>query len=783
MLWLLNPRCALRCAGVQCSTLHALAACSVICISAGQALAQGTLPPLSVEATAKKKKAPAAAKKDAASAAQPDGTPPAPALGPVPDAKGDIGYNATRTTSATKTDTPLRNIPQSITVVTDEQIKDQGFQSIGDISRYVPGVIVHQGEGNRDQISIRGQVASTADFFVDGVRDDASIFRDLYNSERVEFLKGPSALIFGRGGAGGIINRVTKQPEFGPAFGEATVEFGSFDHKRTVIDAGSALGGSSAFRILGMYEDSGSFRDFVDLNRWAVNPTFTFKLSDTTKMTVGYEHAFDHRTADRGIPSILLPGFSYSVPAPTDRSTFFGNPDVSFAQSTLDRLYATVEHKFDSGLTVRNHTSWATYDKFYQNVYPGTAFNAPGPGLVGLVAYNNENDRDNLFNQTDFTYKFDLGFTRHTLMFGAEFGHQESDNWRHNGTFGPGNGQCVSFSTANGSPTGQCNVLFTSPTIFSPDVTFAVTQTRNHVSADVQSFYIQDQIQLGRHLELIAGVRHDTFGVGLTNLGPGTPTLPAGAQLSQTDNLLSPRFGVILKPTDHLSLYSSYSVTYLPASGDQFAGVALNTLTLDPEKYTNYEIGAKWDVTRALAFTAAAYRTDRENVRFPITLPDGSPGFVQTGESQVEGLELTLTGYLTDKWQVAGGYNHIFKGELTSATSPTLPAGTPLPLLPEDTFSIWNRYQFSSWFGAGIGLVYHSSSLATLLGPTDPTRVVLPAYTTVDAALFFKLNEKWSAQLNVNNIFNEGYIVSADSVNNLTPGAPTTAILSVTAKF
>src|SRR5262245_60494071 len=314
MLRLPTSCCAPRRA--QPCIAHALLACSVIWIFAGQALAQGTLPQVTVEgAAAKKKKAAAAAKKDAAPQPQPAASPSKAPAGPVANAKGDIGYNATRTTSATKTDTPLRNIPQSITVVTEEQIKDQGFQSIGDISRYVPGVIVHQGEGNRDQISIRGQVASTADFFVDGVRDDASIFRDLYNSERVEFLKGPSALIFGRGGAGGIINRVTKQPEFRPAFGEATVEFGSFDHKRTVIDAGSAMGSASAFRILGMYENSGSYRDFVDLDRWAVNPVVAFKLNDATKVTLGYEHAEDKRTADRGIPSFKPLGSLYGYPS------------------------------------------------------------------------------------------------------------------------------------------------------------------------------------------------------------------------------------------------------------------------------------------------------------------------------------------------------------------------------------------------------------------------------------------------------------------------------------
>lgn len=757
----------------------AAAAALVLLALNKDAIAQTTtqqLPPLAVETKAKKKAA-TPAKKGAGSPQAAPSTQAAAPSGPVPNAKGDVGYNATRTTSATKTDTPLRNVPQSISVVTDQQIKDQNFQSIGDITKYVPGVIVHQGEGNRDQVSIRGQVASTADFFVNGVRDDAQIFRDLYNSERVEFLKGPAALIFGRGGAGGIVNRVTKQPEFGPAFGEVTVEYGSFDHKRTVIDAGSALTGAAAFRVLGMYENSGSYRDFVDLDRWAVNPILAFKPTDATKITLGYEHAEDKRTADRGIPSFKPLGSLYGYPSPTDRSTFFGNPDASHADATVDRVFATVEHRINSSLSVRNHTSWVSYDKFYQNVYPGTAVDAPGAGLVGIVAYNNQTNRENLFNQTDITYKFGEGLVRHTVLVGAEFGHQESNNWRHNGTFGPGSGQCVSFSVANGSATGQCNVLFTSPTIFTPPVTFGVTQTKSRVEADVRSFYAQDQIQITRYFEVIAGVRHDTFNLDFHNLGPATATLPLDARLSQNDNLISPRAGLIFKPTEYLSIYGSYSVSYLPASGDQFSGVGLNTLTLDPEKYTNYEIGAKWDISRALAATAALFRTDRENVRFA-TSPTT---FVQTGESQVEGLELTLTGYITNKWQIAAGYSHIFKGELTNATSTTLPAGTPLPLLPQDTFSLWNRYQLTPTFGAGVGVVYHSDSFATLQPSNN--RVVLPSFTTVDAALFFKLSEKTTAQLNFGNIFNEGYIVSADANDNLTPGAPRSVILSVTSKF
>jgi catecholate siderophore receptor len=205
---------------------------------------------------------------------------------------------------------------------------------------------------------------------------------------------------------------------------------------------------------------------------------------------------------------------------------------------------------------------------------------------------------------------------RHTFLFGAEFGHQKSDNLRHNGEFGPDNGQCVSFSTANGSPRGQCNVLFSQPTIFSPGVNFAATQSKSHVETDVRSFYVQDQMHITRYVEVVAGVRHDTFSLDFANLGSSTPTLPANALLSRTDQLISPRAGPILKPTEYLSMYGSYSVSYLPASGDQFNGVATNTVTLDPEKYTNYEVGAKWDVVPALAITAALYRTDRENIRF-----------------------------------------------------------------------------------------------------------------------------------------------------------------------
>ncbi|MBS0241395.1 MAG: TonB-dependent siderophore receptor [Proteobacteria bacterium] len=718
---------------------------------------------------------------DAAQAPTPAPAPPPIASAPVStgggtpaaNAKGDIGYTATRTTTATKTDTPLRDVPQSVSVVTDQQIKDQSLQSIGDVARYVPGVQIHQGEGNRDQISIRGQNASTADFFVNGVRDDGQVFRDLYNTERVEVLKGPSALVFGRGGAGGIVNRVTKQADF-TSVREATFEYGSFDHRRTQVDIGDAISPFVAYRLLGVYENSDTYRDHVGLDRWGVNPTLAFKLSDSTRLTLGYEHFEDNRTADRGIPSFKPAGATFALPSPTSASTFFGSPSQNFASSKVDRAWATVEHKTDFGLTVRNHTSWSFYDKMYQNAYPGGPLDM-ATGVVPLVAYNNITNRENLFNQTDFIYKIDAGWMRHTLLAGIEVGTQQSDNFRRNGQFDVP-GSCVSTAVGNSLPNGTCYVPFTNPIVTSP-IDFVRPQTRNHVDVDVRSVYVQDQMQLTKYIEIVAGVRNETFDLRYRNLLP--PTAAAPAYLTHSDNLTSPRAGLIVKPFEMLSLYGTYSISYLPASGDQFSSVVATTANLDPEKYTNYELGLKWDIAKALAFTAATYEIDRENVR--VAQPDGS--FLQTGRSRVRGQELTLTGYLTKDWQVSAGWSHN-EGVLTSSVtsgSLTLAAGTPLPILPRDTVSLWTRYQFTPTWGAGVGVVHHTEMFAALQPLSN--LVELPSFTTVDAALYWQITPQLSAQLNVTNIFNEKYIVSADGNDNLTPGAPTSAILTLKTKF
>src|SRR5690606_11120089 len=337
----------------------------------------------------------------------------------------DVGYAASRTTTATRTATPLRDVPQPVTDVPRAVIDDQAMGSLADVVRFTPGVMMAQGEGNRDQAVFRG-ISSTANFFVDGIRDDVAYYRDLYNIERVEVLKGPNAMIFGRGATGGVINRVTRQPQW-TNIGEATLRLGSWKERRVTADFGRPLSDTAAFRITGVYEKSEGHRDFFELERYGINPTFAFRAGDRTLVRIGYEHFKDERTADRGVPSFG------GRPVDVDPSTFFGNPDLSETWARVDALDAVVEHDFGNGLLLGNHTRWASYDKFYQNVFPG-AVNAAGT-MVSIAAYNNRTDRTNFFNQTDLRYRATTGSIAHALLVGAEIGRQTSDNFRNSGFF------------------------------------------------------------------------------------------------------------------------------------------------------------------------------------------------------------------------------------------------------------------------------------------------------------------------------------------------------------
>jgi len=638
------------------------------------------------------------------------------------------GIGATRT--ATKTDTDIRNIPQALTVISEAQIEDQSLRSVGDLLMFVPGATPGTGEGNRDQMTLRGN-NTTADFFVDGVRDDVQYFRDFYNVDRVEVLKGPNAMIFGRGGGGGVVNRVLKRATLGTArqFSLSGDRFGGL---RASGDLDQALGQSVGIRVNAMVEDGDSFRRHVDLKRYGINPAIGVLAGPDTRIDLSYEFVHDRRTADRGLPA------SNGEPIRGQDRTFFGDPDRSYSKADVNMATIAVEHNFGA-VSLRNRTSFADYDKFYQNIYP-SAFNS-ATGIVTLGAYNSRNDRRNLFSQTDLVWKSSLAGVDQTLLVGIELGRQTSRNQRLSGTI------------VGGSTTPLADATVDREVIFAPVGSDANNRTR----ATVAAAYVQEQLRPTSWLEIVAGLRFDSFKLTVDDLRPAV-----NAGFGRRDTLWSPRLGVVVKPRDNLSLYAGYARSYLPQSGDQFSGLDISTQALKPERFDNYELGAKWEPVEGLLATAAVYQLDRINTRAAGPV---AGTVVLTGAQRSRGLELGLERSVTDDWQISAGYSWQ-KAEIVETTS-AAPAGRTVPLVPRHSLSLWNRYAVTKQLGVGLGLIARSKSYASI-----SNSVKLPRYARVDAALFYKLAGGVEVQVNAENLFNANYYPTAHNDNNIAPGAP-----------
>ena len=666
--------------------------------------------------------------------------------------QGERGsYGVKRTSTGTKTDTPVKDIPQAMTVITEAQIQDQQLRSVADVLYFVPGATPGTGESNRDQITLRGN-NTTADFFIDGIRDDAQYFRDFYNIERLEVLKGPNAIIFGRGGGGGIVNRVTKRSQLRSAR-HGTLAGDSDGGVRLAGDIDQPLGANVGLRVNGLYEKGESFRRHVDLERYGIAPTLGILAGPDTRVDLSYEYFHDRRTTDRGVPS-LSDGDATTVDEPIDGfdRTFFGDPDKSYAKADVNLATLAVEHRFGEGLTLRNRTMFGDYDKFYQNIFPNSAAN--GGGTVSLSAYNDTTKRRSLFSQTDLIWDHRLGGIDQTLLVGFEVGQQKSRQRRLNGFFQPANSTSLVVSLDD--PTIDADV------IFRPLNANGTASNSARSKANVAAVYIQDQIRLSPMFEIVAGLRFDRFELDVTNLNNG-------AEFARTDELWSPRLGLIFKPRDNLSIYASYSRSYLPQSGDQFGSLDLSTEALKPERFDNYELGAKWEPVEGLLATAAIYQLDRTNTRFQV-----SPGvFALTGEQRSKGLELGLERSITDDWQISAGYSWQ-KAEVREATTACTSGGCKVPLVPRHSLSLWSRYNVTDRLGVGLGAIARSSSYASI-----GNMVKLPGYARFDAAVFYDIAKGVKAQLNVENLFNADYFASAHSDNNIAPGAPTTAKLAI----
>lgn len=655
------------------------------------------------------------------------------------------GYLATNSVTATKTDTPLMDIPQTINVVTRDQLDDQAHHSLADILRYVPGTTVGQGEGNRDQITLRGQ-NTTADFFLDGVRDDVQYYRGLYNIERVEILKGPYALIFGRGGGGGIINRVQKSPLSDDVIyaGQASISsFGAYDIS---ADVNAPLSEATAVRINAVYENLDSHRDFVVGARYAWNPYVAFKLNDTWKLGLSYEYVNDDRTTDRGIPSIAAGAGQPNRPIAGYRDQFFGVPGVNNTKLEAHIAKLRLDGALTSNLSFSGTILYGDYDKTYLNVYPNGAATAQN-GTVALAAYSDSTQRENFIAQANVVWDVETGLLTHKILVGTEYGDQKSANRRFNGVL-----STPSLNLANPLfSTASFNIL-----------------SRDTVSqVKFFSAYVQDQISVGDHIDVVVGLRYDNFDIEGTDLFSAVD-----GPFARKDEKVSPRLGLIFKPQENISLYSSYSQSFLPRSGDQFLALTVTQQNLAPEKFTNYEVGAKWDVQPNLNLTLAVFQLERSNATTPD--PSNPVASINVGTTRTQGVELAVTGNITSSWQVHGGYSY---QDATLAGNDSVRLGQ----VPKHQASLWNRYNFNDRFAAGLGIIHQSSQFAAIRTVSNTTK--LPAFTRVDAAFYYDLNDALQLQLNVENLFNTDYYSDAHNNNNISTGAPMNGRFTIRAKF
>ena len=660
--------------------------------------------------------------------------------------------------NATKTPTPIIDVPQSLSITTAEQITRQGFDSVADIVLYTPGVTNSQGEGHRDSVVFRG-VRSTADFFVDGVRDDVEYYRGLYNLEQVEILRGPNALLFGRGGTGGILNRVTKKGVVGETFTGFLASVDSFGAYNLWADVNLATGDNAALRINAAYEHLDNHRDLFDGEQISVNPTFRAELGGRTTIDLSYEYLDHDRFIDRGIPS-----GDDGEPARFLRRITFADPENNYATFRAHVLRGTVQHRFSDNLKANLTASWGDYDKTYANYFP-VDYN-PATNIVAMDGYIDNGQRRNFIVSGNLIGEFTTGGIGHTLIVGGEYIDTSNDNDRFNAVFdtaqADGRRTDIEFFDARRAfpMRGGVGTLADGRT-----TRYSFTAINDDTEADLTVFsaYIQDEVKLADWLRVVLGARFDSFDI--TVLDNRT-----GIVRSRKDEEVTPRVGLILKPRENISLYGSYSETFLPRSGDQFADLGGGADALDPDTFSNLEAGVKWDVRPDLALTASVFQIEQSSPQ----VADENPDTLEVIESKIRGFEAQVIGQVTENWSLTAGYSYL-DGEQQSRTGPT---GRRLRELPEHMFSIWNTVQATDKLGFGLGLTAQDESFAD-----NGNTVTLPAYARVDMAVFYQLNDRLRLQVNVENLTDELYFPNAHSANELTVAPPVNARVTITGRF
>ena len=654
--------------------------------------------------------------------------------------KGKVLYSDQVT--ALKTPVPVLDVPQTVTIVTDDDIRSQGLREIGDIVRYTPGVNTSQGEGHRDAVVFRG-VRSTADFYLDGVRDDVQYYRSLYNVEQVEILRGPNALLFGRGGTGGIINRVTKKAVLGEMFGGYDLGTDSFGALDFAADYNVQTGDNSALRFNIHSDALENHRDHYDGTRFGMNPTVTIALSDKTTMDLSYEYADHERFIDRGIPTIN------NAPDESLSNIVFGDEDINVTTLEASIMRANVSHKFSETRKGNLAVQSSSFEKMYRNLY---ASGYDGT-LVTMDGYLDPTERDNFIVSGNIVNEVVTGSVTHTILIGAELINTENKNHRYD---------------TNWSTTDDDNEVFdiSRPMDFSINSAGVATavnftnslKSKSESDITVTSLFVQDQMDLTDNVKVMLGGRLDSFDITVDDIKNGTSE-------SRTDDRFSPRAGLIYKPQENVSLYMSYSESFLPRSGEQFKALSATSARLDPDVFESTELGIKWAMTDALSFTAAIFDSEQTRATYDNDTGENS----EIRGLRVDGIELELRGQVSDKLQLAVGY---------SSLEGTTSSGGVAREVPDHTFSLFAKYQVDENFGWALGVTQQGESHIK-----DNSTLVLPEYTRFDFAAYWDVSDDMVLRLNVENLTDELYFPHSHSTHQASVGEPLNARVSLSKSF
>lgn len=689
----------------------------------------------------------------------------------------DKGFSTESTSAATRTNTPLRDIPQLINIVPQSLIRSQGATTLTDALRNVPGISYAAAEGGTqaNQLFYLRGFPINQDIFLDGVRDLGEYNRDLFATESIEVLKGPSALIFGRGSTGGVINQTSKVANRAP-LREVDVTLGSFAQKRATADMNLVTSDASAVRLIALAENSGSYRYPQGVEKYGFAPSALFELAPSTDLTLSWYYLKEHSFTDYGQPTLFSNALGFYGFPPVSPRNYYGYANYDFAHYETNIGTARLDHEFDETLSLRETLRWASYKRQSESTIPslsptdanGNPVTVDTPLSLLLVRRNHDTNRsrDNddtaLISQTELVWTPRTGDVGHTVLAGLELAREKLDRRNY-------------LLDADPLQPGVQAPTSTTPYL-SPDPYSALTYTKtpnlaSRAEGDTTAVYLQDQLTLSEHWKALLGVRWERFEADArTEALTSTPSAAPVGPFERTDRMLSGRAGLIWQPSRTQSYYVSWGNSYNP-SGELgvYGGTANTNLNpsnedLAPEKNENFEVGAQWELAHGMQLRTAVFRTEKTNGR----LQDLDTGFtVLAGKRRVDGVEFDLTGQPTPDWDVYASLA-VMDGKIVTG-SPNVQGNTPLGVA-RVAGNLWTVYRLGYGWEIGGGV---RGQTGTWLTDTNLPGSRIPAYAILDATLAY-VTDRYEVRLNLYNLADEHYFIGGyqNAPNRVLPGAP-----------